>query len=222
MSVQSNGVSHWLGAKLESALYCVHGSSVVSICVKSQNQGQCYLLDCDWFQQACLSTGPWLTWFQQACFVFNTGELSQTGRNFWKVCTLPPQLLDICTPWPCNGPYKWVNHYKVVFSSWRQLSSFSLWEGVRFWGNFFSLGKFLSCLWWVEIHVDCSFHISISLYFGFFYVIFYTITCYWLLGVNQLVYFVSLCFGWILWWWLGCSFSLWHCLHGSWVWPTWS
>ena len=25
--------------KLESALYCVHGSSVVSICVKSQNQG---------------------------------------------------------------------------------------------------------------------------------------------------------------------------------------
>ena len=168
MSVQSNGVSHWLGAKLESALYCVHGSNVVSICVKSQNQGQCYLLDCDWFQQACLSTGPWLTWFQQACFVFNTGELIQTGRNFWKVCTLPPQLLDICTPWPCNGPYKWVNHYKVVFSSWRQLSSFSLWEGVRFWGNFFSLGKFLSCLWWVEIHVDCSFHISISLYFGFF------------------------------------------------------
>ena len=193
MSVQSNGVSHWLGAKLGSALYCVHGSSVVSICVKSQNQGQCYLLDCDWFQQACLSTGPWLTWFQQAGFVFNTGELSQTGRNFPKVCTLPPQLLDICTPDLVMGP-KWVNHYKVVLSSWRQLSSLACeraWDfGVFFflWGNFLVVSGGFKSMWVVHF-------ISPFLYTLAFFVNFYTVICYWLLVLNQLAYFVSLCCG---------------------------
>ena len=84
-SLQSNAPSHWLGANLESTL--------VSICVKSQNQGSVHsgwrlgsvLLTgpwLSWFQQACLSTGPWMTWFRQACFVFNTGEFRQVP-DFW-------------------------------------------------------------------------------------------------------------------------------------------
>ena len=105
-SLQSNAPSHWLGANLESTL--------VSICVKSQNQGSVHsgwrlgsvLLTgpwLSWFQQACLSTGPWMTWFQQACFVFNTGEFRQVP-DFWNgeytSSTTPGDL----SPWPCNGP----------------------------------------------------------------------------------------------------------------------
>ena len=63
--------------------------------------------------------------------------------------------------------------------------------------------------------------ISLFLYTLAFSVNFYTVICYhWLLGVNQLGYFVSLCFGWMLWWQLG--YSLWQCIYGSWVWPTWN
>ena len=135
MSLQSKDVSHWLGAKLESALYCVHGSSVVSICVKSQNSVTYWTMT-DLVPAGLLVYWTMtVTWFQQAC-------LSSTQVSF------------------------------------------------------FSLGKFLSCLWQVEIHVGYSYHISISLYFGFF-VHFFTVICYSLLGVNQLAYWVD-----------------------TWVWPT--
>ena len=73
-------------------------------------------------------------------------------------------------------------------------------------GGWNSRGLFISYLHFYTLWLFCKF---------------YTVICYhWILWVNQLGYFLSLCFGWILWWRLG--YSLWHCIYGSWVWPTWN
>ena len=136
---------------------------------ESKPSGQCYSLDhdCDLVPAGLLVYWTMTDLVPAGLVVFNTGELRQIEEASGKVGTCPPQVLDICTTGLVMGP-NWVIHYKVVLSRWRQLTSFSLWAGVRFGGIFFSLGKFLSCLWLVEIHVGCSFNISISLYFGFF------------------------------------------------------
>ena len=119
-----------------------------------------------WFQQAGLSTGPWMTWFQQAP-LSSTQVCSDRCLTSGTVSSPPPQLLDICPRGLVMGP-NWVIHYKVVLSSWRQLTSFSLWVVVGFLGIFILWGNILVFVAVVEIHAGCSFLISISLYFGFF------------------------------------------------------
>ena len=102
------------------------GSSVVSIWVKSQNQG------------SVLLTGPWLTWFQQASL--SSTQVAQTGRSFWKVSTHPPQFLDICPTGLVMGA-NWVIHYKVVLSADGGNSLVLACEWDWDFGVFFFLGE---------------------------------------------------------------------------------
>ena len=132
----------------------------------------------------------------------------------------PGGPLDICTlPGLVMGP-NWVIHYKVLLSSWRQLVSFSLWEGVRFWGIFFFCGNFLVVCGRLKSMLVVHF-LSPFLYILAFLLFFsYSYLLSLIIGNTSLEYIVTLWFGWIFWWRLG--YLLWHCIYGFWVWPTWS
>ena len=106
-------------------------------CTLAGDWGQCYSLDhdCDLVPAGLLVYWTVNDLVPAGCPVFNTGVLRQVP-DFWRgkftSSTTPGHL----PPGLVMGP-NWVIHYKVVLSSWRQLTSFSLWEGVRFWGIFF-------------------------------------------------------------------------------------
>ena len=81
------------------------------------------------------------------------------------------------------GP-NWVICHKVVLSSWRQLTSFSMWEGVRFWGIFFLWGNALVLcgrLKFMWVHFKSPFLSTLA-----FSIIFCTVICHhWLLGAEM-------------------------------------
>ena len=135
-------------------MYSVQGSSVLSICVKP-GVSATY-----WTMTDLVPAGLLVYWtvtdlVPAHLVVFNTGELTQIEAA-GQVSSLPPQVLDICPPGLVMDP-NWVIHYKVVHS-WRQLTSLSLWEGVRFggyfviWGNFLVVCGRLKFMWVVHLH----------------------------------------------------------------------
>ena len=115
------------------AVWWVSGSRV-------KTRGQCYSLDHDWpsyIRLACLLDCDWPSSSRLACpQLLNTGELRQIEDSGRVPVSIPPQVLDICPTGLVMGP-NWVIPYKVVLSRWSQLTSFSLWAGVRFWDIFF-------------------------------------------------------------------------------------
>ena len=59
--------------------------------------------------------------------------------------------------------------------------------------DFFFFEEFLSCLWEVEIRVDCLFLILISLYFGFSVNFVYIVNCYYWIFGSKLIGLYFLC-----------------------------
>ena len=122
-----------------------------------------------------------MTWFQQAP-LSQTQVSSDRCLTSGMVSSLPPQLLEICPRGLVMGP-NWVIHYKVVLSSWRQLTDFSLWGG-RFLGIFFLSGNILVVCG--RLKFTWVVHLSPFLYTLAFSVNFHTLICYhWLLRVNH-------------------------------------
>ena len=112
------------------------GSNVVSGS-RVKTRGQCYSLDhdCDLVPAGLLVYWTMTDLVPAGLVVFNTGELTQVEASGRWV-----HVLDICTTGLVMGPNR-VIHYKVVLSRGRQLTSFSLWAGVRFGGIFFFFGE---------------------------------------------------------------------------------
>ena len=95
-------------------MYCVQGSSVLSICVKPGISAT------HWTMTDLVPAGLLVYWtvtdlVPAHLVVFNTGELTQVETLAGKVGTLPPQVLDICPPGLVMDP-NWEIHYKVVLT----------------------------------------------------------------------------------------------------------
>ena len=172
---------------------------------RDKTRGQCCLVNCDWpgsSRLACLLDHDWLGSSRLA----HTGELRQVP-SFWKSKCTSSTSPGHLPHGPDNGPLL----SNSLPSGTQQMEGNTLvlacewvWDlGYFFlWGKFFFVCGRLKFKWVVHF-------LSPFLYTLAFSVNFYTIICYHrLLGVNQVGYFVSLCLGWILWWWLG--HSLWH------------
>ena len=94
-------------------MYCVQGSSVLSICVKA-GVSATYWTMADLVPAGLLVYWTMTDLVPAHLVVFSTGELTQVEAA-GQVRTLPPQVLDICPSGLVMGT-NWVVHYKVVLT----------------------------------------------------------------------------------------------------------